>query len=62
MLKEVNETDLGIQVGSDKVRGKLFADDLIGVSGTKEGLQKLSDVVHKVLKKVQDVIISYTGA
>ena len=33
--------DLGIQLGGgNKVGGMLFADDFIGVRGSKEGLQK----------------------
>ena len=36
------KADLGIQLGVDeKVGGMLFPDDFIGVSGSKEGLQKV---------------------
>ena len=47
MLREVERADLGIQLGSGKkVGGMLFADDFVGVSGSKEGLQKLISEVH----------------
>ena len=42
LLREVEKADLGIQLGGGKkVGGMLFADDFVGVSGSKEGLQKL---------------------
>ena len=47
LLWEVEKADLGIQLGDGKkVGGMLFADDFVGVSGSKEGLQKLISVVH----------------
>ena len=37
---------LGIQLSSGKIiGGMLFADDFVGVSDSKESLQKLIDVV-----------------
>ena len=52
MLREVEKADLGIQLGGGKkVGGVLFADDFIGVSGSKEGLQKLISVVHGYCNK-----------
>ena len=46
LLKEVKQTGLGIQLSSGKtVGGMLFADDFVGISDSKENLQKLLDVV-----------------
>ena len=45
MLKEVEQIGLGIQLSSGKtVGGMLFADDFVGISDSKESLQKLLDV------------------
>ena len=45
LLKEVEQTGLGIQLSSGKtVGGMLFADDFVGISDSKESLQKLIDV------------------
>ena len=42
LLREVEKADLGIQLGGGKkVGGMPFADNFVGVSGSKEGLQKL---------------------
>ena len=42
LLKEVEQTGLGIQLSSGKtVGGMLFADDFVGISDSKESLQKL---------------------
>ena len=39
-----------MQLGSGKkVGGMLFADDFVGVSGSKEGLQKRTSVVHGLI-------------
>ena len=47
LLKEVEQTGLGIQLSSGKtVGGMLFADDFVGISDSKESLQKLLDVVY----------------
>ena len=52
LLGEVERADFGIQLaGGKKVGGMLFADDFVGVSGTKEGLQKLISVVHGYCNK-----------
>ena len=52
LSREVEKADLGIQLGGGKkVGGMLFADDFVGVSGSKEGLQKLIDVVHGYCNK-----------
>ena len=49
MLKEVEQTGLGIQLSSGKtVRGMLFADDFVGISDSKESLQKLLNVVYSI--------------
>ena len=51
-LREVEKADLGIKLGGGKkVGGMLFADDFVGVSGSKEGLQKLISVVHGYCNK-----------
>ena len=47
LLKEVEQAELGIQLSSGKtIGGMLFADDFVGVSDSKESLQKLIDVVY----------------
>ena len=45
LLKEVEQAELGVQLSSGKkIGGMLFADDLVGISDSKESLQKLIDV------------------
>ena len=40
LLREVEKADLGIQLeGGKRVGGMLFADNFVGVSGSKESLQ-----------------------
>ena len=52
MLREVEKADLGIQLGGGKKVGRmLFADDFVGVSGSKDSLQKLISVVHGYCNK-----------
>ena len=52
LLKEVEQTGLGIQLSSGKtVGGMLFADDFVGISDSKESLQKLLDVVYSYYSK-----------
>ena len=52
LLMEVEKADLGMQLGGGKKVGEmLFADDFVGVSGSKEGLQKLTNVVHGYCNK-----------
>ena len=52
LLKEVEQTGLGIQLSSGKtVGGMLFADDFVGISDSKERLQKLLDVVYSYCSK-----------
>ena len=47
LLKEVDQTGFGIQLSSGKtVGGMLFAADFVGISDSKESLQKLLDVVN----------------
>ena len=47
LLKEVEQAELGIQLSCGKTfGGMLFADDFVGVSDSKEGVQKLIDVVY----------------
>ena len=47
LLKELEQTVLGIQLSSGKtVGGMFFADDFVGISDSKESLQKLLDVVY----------------
>ena len=42
LLREVEEADLGIQLeGGKKVGGMLFADDFIGVSGSRRVCRSL---------------------
>ena len=52
LLKEVEQNGLGIQLSSGKtVGGMLFADDFVGISDSKESLQKLLDVVYSYCSK-----------
>ena len=52
LLKEVEQVELGIQLSSGKtVGGMLFADDFVGVTDSKESLQKLIDVVYSYCSK-----------
>ena len=48
LLKEVEEAELGVELNTgNRISGLLFADDFVGVSDSKENLQKLIDVVHR---------------
>ena len=52
LLKEVEQVELGIQLSSGKTfGGMLFADDFVGVSDSKESLQKFIDVVYSYCSK-----------
>ena len=52
LLNEVEQIGLGIQLSSGKtVGGMLFADDFVGISDSKESLQKLLDVVYSYCSK-----------
>ena len=52
LLKDVEQAELGIQLSSGKrVGGMLFTDDFVGVSDSRESLQKLIDVVHRYCSK-----------
>ena len=52
LLKDVEQAELGIQLSNGKrVGGMLFADDFVGVSDSRESLQKLIDVVHGYCNK-----------
>ena len=47
LLKEVEKAELGIHLGEGgRIGGLLFADDFVGLSDSKEQLQKLIDVVY----------------
>ena len=50
LLKDVEQAGLRIEISNGKrMGGMLFADDFVGVSELRESLQKLIDVVYKVL-------------
>ena len=50
LLIEVEKAGLGVQLNNGKsIGGLLFADDFVSMSDSRENLQKLIDVVHKVL-------------
>ena len=52
LLKEVEEAGLGMQLCNNKsITGILFADDFVGVSDSRENLQKLIDAVHSYCKR-----------
>ena len=48
----LEQAKLGVQLSrGKKIGGMLFADDFVGVSDSKESLQKLIDVVHGYCNK-----------
>ena len=48
LLIDVEKAGLGVQLNNSKsIGGLLFADDFVGMSDSRENLQKLIDVVHK---------------
>ena len=48
LLQEVEQAEVGLQLSTgNRISGLLFADDFVGVSDSKENLQKLIDVVHR---------------
>ena len=52
VIKVVEQAKVGLQLSSGKkIGGMLFADDFVGVSDSKESLQKLIDVVHGYCNK-----------
>ena len=52
LLKDVEQAELGIRLSSGKrVGGMLFADDFVGVSDSRESLQKFIDIVHGYCNK-----------
>ena len=51
-LLKVEQAKLGVWLSSGKkIGGMLFVDDFVGVSDSKESLQKLIDVVHGYCNK-----------
>ena len=51
LLKDVEQAELGIQLSSGKRVGRmLFADDFVGVSDSRESLQKFIDL-HRYCSK-----------
>ena len=51
-FKEVDQVELGVQLTGGKTFGAmLFADDFVGVSASKESLQKPIDVVYSYCSK-----------
>ena len=53
LLKEVEKAELGIQLECGKIGSMLFADDFVGVSDSKEQLQKLIDVVYSYCSEIK---------
>ena len=51
LLKDVEQAELGIQLSSGKRVGGIFSDVFVGVSDSRESLQKLIDVVHGYCNK-----------
>ena len=51
LLKVVEQAKLVQLSSSKKIGGMLFADDFVGVSDSKESLQKRIDVVHGYCNK-----------
>lgn len=48
LLKDVEEAGLGIEISNGRrMGGMLFTDDFVGVSESRESLQKLIDVVYR---------------
>ena len=50
-MKEVEKAELGIQLECGKIGEMLFEDDFVGISDSKEQLQKLIDVVYSCCSK-----------
>ena len=60
-MKEVEEAELGIQLNSgNRISGLLFADDFVGVSDSKENLQKLIDVVNGFCNVSKSVVMVFS--
>ena len=52
LLKEVEMAELEIRLGEGgRIGGMLFADDIVGLSDSKEQLQKLIDIVYSYCNK-----------
>ena len=51
LLKGVEQAELGIQLSSGKTIGGMLFADFVGVSDSKESLQKLMDVVYSYCSK-----------
>jgi hypothetical protein len=52
LLKDVEEAEIGIDLSGDgRLGGLFFADDFVGVSESKDQLQKFIDVVHAYCRK-----------
>ena len=52
LLKEVENAELGVELNSGKrISGMLFADDFVGVSESRDNLQKLIDIVYRYCNK-----------
>ena len=52
MLKEVEQAEFEVQLSSGKkIGGMLFTGDFVGVSDSKESLQRLIDIVHGYCNK-----------
>ena len=59
MSKDVEQAELGIQLSSGKwVGGMLFADDFVGVSDSRESLQKL--IAERISARQYKSVSGYT--
>ncbi len=51
IVKEINDFNLGVKIGNKKVSILLYADDIVLLSDTENGLQTMLNVAHKCGQK-----------
>ena len=52
LLIEVEKAGLGVQLNyGESIAGLLFADDFVGMSDSRENLQKPIDAIHKLCNR-----------
>ncbi len=56
IVREINDLNLGVKIGNKKVSISLYADDIVLLSDTENGLQAMLNVV---LKWGQNVMIKF---
>ncbi len=46
IVREINDLNLGVKIGNKKVSILLYADDIVLLSDTENGLEAMLNVVH----------------